>query len=104
MSFIIPTEPDNWQEFEIDLDQETVKFEIRWNETDSAWYMDVTGVTFTLDLNGIKIAGGSRLIEPYAVREIGDIMLFDLEGKGVDPDFDNFGTRYVLVYWELSDL
>jgi len=104
MSFFIPTEPNHWTEFNFDLDGQTVQITIKWNATDAAYYMDLYGITFDLDLRGVKLVAGLNLLDPYAITELGAIGIVDMETNSTDPTFDDLGTRYKLVYYELSEI
>lgn len=82
----------------VDIEDQTVTFRIRWNSLEEAWYTDITGVTFTLSLLGLKLVGGVNLIKPHAVIELGGLFLIDSEEKAEDPDYDLLGDRYRLIY------
>lgn len=97
----VPVTPTPSQQFTIDLDGQTVDISIRWNATAEQWVMDLVGVTFTTTLNGITLVTGVNVLAPYAVRELGQLWVVDLEEKNEEPDFDNFGDRYQLLYVEL---
>ena len=99
----IPVEPVPWTEFNIDLEENTtVRFTIKWNDTDEAWYCNLTGVSFTLDLKGLKLVPSINLLQPFAVTELGALYVLDTEGRAEDPDFDNWGGRYILLYETLA--
>lgn len=97
---IIPTTPVPSQQFTIDLDGQTLDVKIRWNATAKQWVANFIGVTFPLELNGITLVTGVNILGPYAVRELGQLWVVDLEDKGSEPDFDNFGDRFQIMYVE----
>ena len=95
---VIPVAPKPSTQFTVDLDGETVDLTIRWNSTAEQW--DPVGVTFTTTLNGVVLVAGVDLLAPYAVRELGQLWLVDLEAKLEEPGFDDFGDRFQLLYVE----
>lgn len=96
------SEPD--YEFQTDIEDQTVKLRVRWNQVEEAWYMDITGETFTLELLGLKLVGGVNLLKPHAVIELGGLFMLDSEEKNEDPDYDLLGDRYRLVYVEKDEM
>jgi hypothetical protein len=98
---IIPVTTDPSQQFTIDLDGQTVDLSIRWNATAQQWVMDFNALTFTTVINGLVLVTGVDLLGPYAVREIGQLWLVDLEEKNEEPTLSNFGDRFQLMYVEL---
>lgn len=89
---------DTNYEFEVDLEDLVWRFRFHWNETDQAWYMDLLGLDNGNDFKGIKVIGGINLLDPYAIRELGQLYLVDAENGLQDPDRDGFGDRYQLLY------
>jgi len=98
ISFVIPTVPEPDQQFTIDLDNETVDITLRWNETAKFWVMDMKGLTFNLDIKGIALGPGVDILSPFAIRELGRLWIIDTDNLNYNPDFDNFGNRYQLLY------
>lgn len=94
----IPLTPDPDYKFQVEIEDETVELRVRWNLVEQAWYLDITGVSFTLELLGLKLVGGVDLLKPYAVVELGGLFIIDSEEKNQDPDFDGLGDRYRLIY------
>jgi hypothetical protein len=88
------------QTFNVELDGNTYTFKMRWNITDGAWYTNITGVTNDVIINGLKLVTGPDLLLPYAVTELGSLYVTDTNGTELDPDFDNWGDDYLLVYVE----
>lgn len=97
-TFTIPTKPVPVESFTVDLDGQSLKLTTRWNATMNQWFMDLSGITFETTINGIALVPGVRLLEPYAVRELGEMILLDLYDQNGDPDFDTFGERFQLMY------
>ena len=84
--------------FTVEIEDQTVKMDVRWNLADTAWYLDITGLTFDLELKGLKMVGGVDLLKPHAVTELGGLFMVDVEDKNQDPDYDLLGDRYRLIY------
>jgi hypothetical protein len=96
----LPVTDDFWHQFEIDLDGNTYQLSFKWNFTDSAWYMDLVGLTNTVDFKGIKVTSGVDLLVPFAITELGQMFAVDLENQSLDPNQSDFGDRYQLLYIE----
>ena len=95
---IIPLTPEPSQEFTIDLDGQTIQLNVRWNATAGQWFMNLVGITFDTIINGITLVTGINLLDAYAVRELGELWMVDLDEENAEPDFDNFGDRFQLMY------
>jgi hypothetical protein len=90
--------------FETELEDLVVKFRCRWNATSAAWYIDIEGADFPLDIKGIKLVGGCNLLEPYAVLELGTMEVIDQEGAYADPTRDSLGDRHQVYYVTKDEL
>jgi hypothetical protein len=95
---IIPLEPDYSYDFNVVLEGLNVQFSPRWNFTDNAWYTDINIIDTDTVIRGLKLVGGKNLLEQYAVTELGKLFVVDTEGQFADPDFDNIGDRFKLLY------
>ena len=96
----IPWEANPNQTFLIDLDSQTIRLRLYWNATTSTWYFDMEGITFDTILNGIAMVIGVDLLAPYAVRELGQMWIVDMDEKDTPPDFDQVGDRFQFLYVE----
>lgn len=96
----IPLEPNPYYFFTITLEEDLYKLQFRWNYTDAAWYMNVENLSTYRAVNGIKLVTGIDLLQPYALYELGSMYMIDLEDENFDPNFDDIGTRFCLVYVE----
>lgn len=102
-NLVIPVAPDPYTQFTIDLDGQTVDITIRWNATLHQWIMNLVGITFDTTVNGIALVTGIDLLSPYAIRELGQLWLVDLEeknGEPSNPEAADFGDRFQLIYVE----
>jgi hypothetical protein len=95
---IIPLEPDYSYDFNVILEGLNVRISPRWNFTDNAWYIDLEIVDTGVIIKPLKLVGGKNLLEQYAVTELGKLFMIDTEGQFADPDFDNIGDRFKLIY------
>ena len=101
---IIPVTLTPYSEFTVDLESLTWRMRTRWNETDAAWYLDLEGISdSSINFKGIKIVSGCNLLKPFVILQLGGLYLIDREDKLADPDYDNFGTRYALLYVGLDE-
>jgi hypothetical protein len=94
--------PDTSQQ--TDLDGVTFSFRFRWSDRGQSWHMDLR------TLNGDPIVLGVRLVNGFPLlrrvvktgRPAGELALIDMTGRGEDPDFAGFGTRWRLLYREAA--
>jgi hypothetical protein len=75
----------------------------RWNTADKAWYMDLSSVETGTVLKGLKLVGGSNILRPHAVAELGKIFVVDTEGKQENPNYEDFGDRFKVLYVPKAD-
>ena len=101
---IIPftTHPKKFQKVEVD--GATIRMIFHWNSNSQAWYMDIEGITFDLIIRGLRCCTGIKLLEPFAIREIGDLVIVDLEDEDKEPDYESFGVRHQIVYLTKEEL
>lgn len=92
------------QEFSIDLDGQNVRLLFMWNSNAKSWFMDIKGVSFDLKFTGLRVCVSQYIMDGLAVREIGDFVLLDLEDLNQEPNFDEFGERWILMYYTKEDL
>ncbi len=97
-NIIIPLVPDYAYDQNVFLEGLNIQLSLRWNFTDAAWYMDLAIVDTGTTIRGIKLVGGKNLLEQYAVTELGKLFMVDTELKFENPDFDNIGDRFKLLY------
>lgn len=103
----LPLQPStaNYQ-FGTSLDAVAYIIRIRWNDRESAWYMDLLDESETPIRNGIKLVLGTLLGGRSAVANFppGSFMLTDLADSGTDPTYDDMGVRVVLWYITQAEL
>ena len=96
--FTIPLYVDPRYNFKIDLEGNSYLFTIHWNVIAAAWYLDIEGISNTVEYRGIKLVTGVNLLKPYAIRELGALYMLDNDEEGLDPDYENIGSRYEMYY------
>lgn len=91
------------------LEGVTYTLEFRWNERCEAWFMSVWDVERV-----VPYALGVRLVADFWLSKYtvdrqpsGAFILVDTaspEGQGIDPGFDDLGSRHLLHYETLAEL
>ena len=89
----------NYFYFNTTLDGIMVKLTIKWNDTDLAWYLSIIGITDTsIDLKGIRLVCGIDLLYQYNILALGGLYMIDNDNELEDPNYDDFGTRFTMMY------
>jgi len=101
---IIPLKSKAYYNFFIALEDLNWKITMRWNDTTAAWAMDLEGISeSSIKVEGIRLVGGVDLLKPYAIKELGQMFIFDTEEKNEDPNFDDIGNRFILYYFDTTE-
>jgi len=95
---IIPFVPKYSDYLSISLEELAWTFHYRWSFTDNAWYSDLSSVESGTTLLGLKFMPGGNILRPHAVTELGGIFVVDTEGKFENPNYDDFGDRFKVLY------
>lgn len=113
-SLVVPVKPYPETNLKIDLDGEPYRLRVYWlaydaaaqqvTGTDGKWLLDLSGENNGIEILSISLLVGVNLLEPFGYRELGGLVVSDIEGKLQDPDFDGFGTRWKLIYIGVGDL
>lgn len=101
---IIALLPKYADDIETELEGITWAIFYRWNKTYGAWFMDLSSVETGTTLLGLCLVGGSNILQPHAVTELGMLFMVDTEGKEQNPDFELLGDRYKLIYIPKADV
>jgi hypothetical protein len=99
----IPFAPKYADYIEVQLENIAWQIYCRWNFIDNAWYMDLSSVQTGTTLKGLKLVSGKNVLRPHAVSELGQMWVVDTEGKFEDPNFDDWGDRFKLLYIPLGE-
>jgi hypothetical protein len=94
---------------QIELDAITFILSFRWNVRGQAWYMNIFDKDNNLLKAGIKLVAKYSLLKQYRAVEglpPGEFILADAEDDPLSGPmgFENFGTRYQLLYFNRSEL
>lgn len=107
--YIVPVTSYPDQIFNTVVDGQTVKLRFFWNVNSKAWYADISGVSFDLEVHGQRVCVNRPLLRGLAVREIGDFLCIDKAftvdpTKAREPTREGFGTDWFIVYATKEDL
>lgn len=102
---LIPFQPsDNNVKLTVPIDDARYVFYHRWNSRDQAWYVDFYEEDFTPILLGIKLTLGAHIgascLHPFFATHA--LVLRDTSGQGLDPGFDDLGSRVILIHSSLT--
>ncbi len=89
--------------FSTALDQIMFDFHVHWNETTSAWYIDLESQDGLISMKNIKLITGLGLIRQHGHRELGELVVLDGEYRAQDPNFDDMGSRWQLYYLDTAE-
>jgi hypothetical protein len=74
-----------------------------------AIYQKLLGMYMNVQVNNVPIIGGvicqdrNRIVRSLYLGFLGDLMFYDNQGN-TDPVYTGLGSRYTLLYLELTDL
>lgn len=107
MPLVIPL-PSGLPNFDVqaDLDGTTYTLALRWNVRLGAWFLRV------LDAQGVVVLlGDQRLVADFPLAAYvtgrsppGFLAAVDTSGAGMDPGFDDLGSRVILRYTTAAEL
>jgi hypothetical protein len=95
--------------FNCELDGVTYGFSFRWNDRDSAWFLDIADGGGTPMLSGIRVVINLLLLR--AIRGVsglalppGDLIALDTTGQGLDAAFEDLGRRVQILYLTQAEI
>jgi hypothetical protein len=100
--FELPVRPEPFFTFSTTLDLKQVNLTFRWNVTLQQWFFDLDSPELDEAVHGVPVVTGVDLLAPYAIRELGQLWVIDGRDLGQDPDFDDFGGRWTLMFVDLD--
>ena len=104
MNLLIPTVPNAAYTLNVELDSNKYELRFRWNVTSQAWYLDITGLTNSVEKLGLKLVTNYDVLSPFGLPDLGSLTLIDVTGENREADFDNFSSEldFKLIYTEVS--
>lgn len=102
----IPTQPYPTTTQQSELDGTTYNFRFRWSERGGCWHMDMHTLDDEVVVLSARLVTGWPLLRRVQrpTRPPGELYMRDLTGKGEEPTFEEFGTRFVLYYVDAETL
>jgi hypothetical protein len=85
----------------LSLDGVLFTLELRWNSRAQAWSMDLYDAASNLLAGGLRLVADTPLLERFGKRDdfpAGDFIAFDSSAQGLDPGYEDLGTRVSLLY------
>jgi hypothetical protein len=88
------------------LDGATYTLEFRWNVRLGAWFLAILDETGSTPIQtGIRLVANWRLGSAnVALQPPGSLFAHDTSGQGLDPGFEDLGTRVQLVYLTAAEM
>ena len=107
MPTTIPLLPsDASYRFATNIGNENYIFYVRWNSRDAAWYFDLLEQDGTVIVQSVKIVLGAPLARATVHRLFanGVFVARDTTASGIEPTFDDLGTRVQLWYFTRDEM
>lgn len=84
------------------LDGNTYRLTFRWNTTSEKWYMDIVGISNSVDIRGIAVVCGRDLLRQHGYSDLGQIWVIDGQKMDEDPTFESLGARHTIQYYSVD--
>jgi len=99
---IIPTEPHPYFIQSTILDGIRYSLTFRWSDRSDCWHLDIKTLDDETVALSVKLVLGVPLLRNVssALRPPGELFLFDMKDLDAEPEFEGFGTRWVVAYDE----
>lgn len=102
--YVLPVDSSStYYEFDTRIDGESYRVTLRWNPVSQTWYLDLVGLTNSVNLLGLALIVGSDLLAPFAILELGSMYVLDIENLGENPTEDSLGDRHRVVMLSRGD-
>jgi hypothetical protein len=89
--------------FQVELEGNEYEMTIKWQEYNQAWYLDVSGLSNDIEINGIKVVGEIDLLKSYGYgNTLGSLFMVDYTGRKQNADYAGLGDRFRLIYRSLQ--
>ena len=95
--------------YRLDLDGITFSFQFYYNTREKSWYMSMADAAGSKIFDGLKLVPMYKLLDDYRAlipQLTGQLVLVDLSQNPATSDvtFDNYGERYILVYFSMAEV
>lgn len=82
------------------LDSVTYKLRFDWNDRMAAWFLSIHTAVGEALVTGIRVVVSWPLTARFVARGVppGLLEAIDTSGRGIDPGFEDLGTRVILAY------
>ncbi len=107
MSVLLPVFQDGARfQFACELETITYTFTFRWNERDSAWFMDMGDGAGTPIVTGIKVSLNLDLLAQTRATGLptGLLMAFDTSDTDTEAGFADLGLRVKIYYYTAAEV
>lgn len=94
---LLPLEPNLEFSYRVVLETYTVALRFKWLAIPEIWVVDCAVDELNFSLTGFQVVTGLDLFHGRGLYQFGKLIFLDMQGQ-LDPDFDNFGSRYRLIY------
>lgn len=91
---------------QVTLDGVLYTLRVRWNTRLSAWFLEIYDLADVLLVPPRRCVVGSAMFNAFRYivgAPPGNAIAFDTVQRQIDPGFDDFGTRVLLIYREAVD-
>ncbi len=100
MAVEIPLLQNPSYSFIVSLEGVTYDFQVRYNDREESWRLDIRDLDKTPIVQGIKLLPNQSITSQYVNSELftGNLYFIDVFGKVTRPTFDSLGKRHKLFY------
>jgi hypothetical protein len=90
----------------VDLDGASYLLHFYYNTRMSTWFMDVSDASGNVIVQGRSLVLGSFLLDPVVGQNgpPGEMFLIDTANRNQDADYDDLGSRVLLLYAQEADI
>jgi len=99
MSITLKTHSNPYYRVVRQLDGASYLFRIHWTILTSKWYLDIKGLSNSVDIKGIALLPGKDLLTPFGYGgQLGELWVIDNSSGTENPNYEDMGTRWTLEY------
>lgn len=101
--YILPLHPHPSFRYRAPLEGYEFSFHWWYAPVQEIWFVDYSCEELSIDVAGMAVVTGNNLLSGRGLYQVGALVLLDLQGSA-DPDFDNFGDRWKMVYLTRAEM